>query len=590
MLLLVVALQGSVPMVLDRSSSAPAIDASAAVEQARHGFEPVPGRAGALQVEDRAYQAVLDGAGVHYRAAGSAEALGIAVTSVQRGSQSAVLDTGAWAATEVRNRASRPLAVGMTEQVSARTSEIQWDVVLDRAPAGRGDLVVRADLSGIAGPVRRSTHGGRPVWQLPLREGERVRLGEVVVLDAGGAELHRALPVIDDGELRLVVPGDVLDGARYPVTVDPTAGAPRPIRPVSIDPAVAYDGTNHLVVWTELVTSFQGIIRGALVTPGGSVGDPFDLSNPSDPKLSRNPDVAWNGTQYLVVWEYQYGAGDVDIYARFVSAAGAPGTVVRVTDSVRGAFGPAVAGGGSGFLVSWLDDTAGGLNTSGRWNVWVSRLTNDGTKLDGTFGTNLFPTDEARKGADAAWNGTRWLVATVEDDDEPQPQGVYGHLVNATGPLAPSAPIPIGVFSAGERDNATVASDGNGWLVAYGHRPTSTEQLDVIARRIDASGVPVGGQLALGTGPEDQRNPSVAFNGVYFVAWMQSPRLGNQDLWGGRVTSAGEVLDGATGVILVNSPSNNENYAAVAPAAGYQQWTMTYQLGANGIWERPVSK
>jgi hypothetical protein len=240
--------------------------------------------------------------------------------------------------------------------------------------------------------------------------------------------------------------------------------------------------------------------------------------------------------------------------------------------------------------VTWLDNTAGGLNTRGDWNVWVNRVTNEGLKQDGVSGTNLFPTDRARKGADAAWNGTRWLVAVVEDDDLSQPQGVYGHLVNAAGPLAPSAPIPIGVFAAGERDNATVASDGNGWLVAYGHRPTSTEQLDVIGRRIDASGVPLGDHLALGTGAPDQRNPSVAFNGVYFVAWMQRPRLGNEDLWGNRVTSGGAVLDGAAGAILVNSPSNNENFPVMAPAAGYQKWTMTYLFGGNTIVERPVSK
>jgi hypothetical protein len=166
---------------------------------------------------------------------------------------------------------------------------------------------------------------------------------------------------------------------------------------------------------------------------------------------------------------------------------------------------------------------------------------------------------------------------------------VYGHLVNATGPLAPSAPIPVGVFSTGERDNATVASDGNGWLVAYGHRPTSTEQLDVIARRIDAAGVPLGDHLALGTGAPDQRDPVVAYNGVYFVAWKQVTS-GQEDLWGNRVTSDGAVLDGAAGAVLINSPSNNEAFPAVAPAAGYQKWTMTYMFGGNQIVERPVSK
>jgi hypothetical protein len=604
-LLLAVAIQGWPPQVLDRSSPAPApapaidrasaidrapaIGVEAPVEQARHGFEPVPGRPGTLRVGDTAYRAVLDGAGVQYRPAGSSGALGISVSSVVRGSEAAVLEQGPWAATSVRNRASRPLAAGVTEQVSARTGEVQWDVVLDRAPAGRGDLVVSAGLTGVTGAVERGTHAGRPVWRLPMDGGERVRLGEVVVLDARGAELHRGLPEIDGGELRLVVPGDVLDQARYPVTVDPTAGPETFIRGGSVDPAVAYDGTNHLVVWTEPLNGGTGIIRGAIVQANGTVGSPFDISTRGDSRQSSEPDVAWNGSQYLVTWMYHFSSTDRDVYSRFVSAAGVPGATVPITTSVKNVHSPAVAGGGSNFIVSWIDDTVGVVNTNGEWNVWVNRVTNEGVKQDGSAGADLFPSFRARKRADAAWNGTRWLVVEVEDDDEPQPPGGYGDQVNPTGPLAPSAPIPVGVFSVGEQDNATVASDGNGWLVAYDHRPTSTEQLDVIARRIDASGAPVGDHLPLGTGPLDQRDPSVAWNGVYFVAWRQ-PTSGPNDLWGNRVTSDGAVLDGAAGVDLLNTPSSDEVAPALAQAPGYGKWTMVYVTGGQTIVERPLSK
>jgi hypothetical protein len=178
----------------------------------------------------------------------------------------------------------------------------------------------------------------------------------------------------------------------------------------------------------------------------------------------------------------------------------------------------------------------------------------------------------------------------VEDDDNANDdRDVLGHLVNATGPLAPSAQIPITAFTAGERDNVSVASDGNGWLVTYGHRPTGSEPIDVIGRRIDASGVPVGGQLALGTGPTDQRDPSAAWGGVYFVAWRSPTSGGPNDLWGNRVTSDGTVVDGPAGVNLTSTPSSDEFVPALAQAPGYQQWTMAYQLNA-GIWERPVSK
>jgi hypothetical protein len=440
--------------------------------------------------------------------------------------------------------------------------------------------------------VRRGMHDGRPVWRLGLPDGEQVQLGEVVVLDASGAELHRALPDIGGGELRVVVPGEVLDGATYPVTVDPTVGTPKTIRTApSSDPAVAFDGTNHLVVWNEIVEApFFGRIRGALVGPDGNViGSSFAISDSTDPKLSASPDVAWNGSKYLVVWEYRYASTDYDIYGRLVSASGVPGTFMRVTDSVHVSSEPTVAAGGSQFLVTWNDDTSTPANADPVFNVWMNRIADDGTKLDGTFGKNLAPFSDDRFNADAAWNGSNWLVVFSEDYDGDESGNIYGYLVDANGTRVGATAIPVGVFTAGERNQSSVASDGRGWLVAFEQRPVGTSLLDVYGRRVDAAGTAVGDYIHIADLSYDERDMEVAFNGVYLVAYKEGVQGRDDDVRGALVATNGSLLNDRGGV-TIGGTAGNEAKPSVARAAGSQQWSVAYTLNGQSVVEQTFSK
>ncbi|HZM42068.1 MAG TPA: hypothetical protein VFB94_23290, partial [Acidimicrobiales bacterium] len=72
-------------------------------------------------------------------------------------------------------------------------------------------------------------------------------------------------------------------------------------------PAVAFDGSNFLVVWADLrnptpLDVFSYDIYAARITPDGSVldvtGIPIAPNYPNDPA----PDVAFDSTNFLVVW------------------------------------------------------------------------------------------------------------------------------------------------------------------------------------------------------------------------------------------------------------------------------------------------
>jgi hypothetical protein len=80
------------------------------------------------------------------------------------------------------------------------------------------------------------------------------------------------------------------------------------------EPAVAFDGTNYLVVWTGY-SGDGNDIYGARVTVGGSVLDPSGIVISGADQDQRSPSVVFDGTTYLVAWQDgRLGYDYYDIY------------------------------------------------------------------------------------------------------------------------------------------------------------------------------------------------------------------------------------------------------------------------------------
>src|SRR5690606_11739804 len=106
--------------------------------------------------------------------------------------------------------------------------------------------------------------------------------------------------------------GTVLDPAGFPISA--ANGNQR-------NPAVAFDGTNYLVVWEDTRLSATGDIFAARVSPSGTVLDAEGLSLSARFSAQAHPAVAFDGTNYLVVWDD--GGATRNIYGALVSRAGA---------------------------------------------------------------------------------------------------------------------------------------------------------------------------------------------------------------------------------------------------------------------------
>jgi hypothetical protein len=134
-----------------------------------------------------------------------------------------------------------------------------------------------------------------------------------------------------------------------------------------------------------------------------------------------------------------------------------------------------------------------------------------------------------------------------------------------------------------------VASDGRGWLVAFDHRPVGTSLVDVFARRVDASGAPVGEYIRIADLSYDERDPAVAFNGVYLVTYKEWVSGRDEDVRGALVASNGALLNDRGGVTIGGS-AGNEDEPSVAPASGSQRWSVAYTLNDQSVVEQTFSK
>ena len=148
-------------------------------------------------------------------------AFSVETSTATLGSRALALRPGAWQGSS--NRAERTLLPGLLERVRAREGELEWDFVLARPLPGAGDLRIGARLAADAAPER----SGRAL-RFRLPGGRSLLMGQLVVKDASGRTLHRALPSTQQGRLHLSVPAAVLAEGRYPLTLDPTISPSTP--------------------------------------------------------------------------------------------------------------------------------------------------------------------------------------------------------------------------------------------------------------------------------------------------------------------------------------------------------------------------
>ncbi|GEM_PF-2796881 len=305
------------------------------------------------------------------------------------------------------------------------------------------------------------------------------------------------------------------------------------------EPAIAWNGTHYLVVWTELVTTFTDI-KAMRLTPTLARVDasPITLCNLD---LDQNaPAVAWNGTHFLVVWVDYRNAVAPNYYCDIRGArVSATGVVSNLSSAIcnfnNNQFAPAVAACGSNFLVAWED-----YRTNGAPVIYYNRVTGDGAVLD------------------------------------------------SNGIMAPA----IAYYNV----QPSVASDGTNYLIVWSDKRAGWSNDNIYGVRISQAGTRLDAEdIIVCSAARDQVAPSAVWNGQnYLVAWQDGRNwsTSSDDIYMNAVTSAGVVVDPADSLIC-GAGHSERNPSVVTCGAGlgavfYSDFlNATYRTGGCIISEAP---
>lgn len=430
-------------------------------------------------------------------------------------------------------------------------------------PEGEGDLVVRLAVDGA------TWTGQSPLGHHFLtRSGAGLTYGPATWVDANGRRTPLEVHSDGFGALDLRVPSEVLEATAYPAVLDPLITTrSNLITPLqgftnlsSIDPDVAFDGTNYLVTWYDnrSISGHLAQINGARVSAAGVLLDPGgfvifrSLANGSEPA------VTWDGTHFLVAAMDSSGS----VRVNRVTPAGllVDGPDGRQVDSTSGYVDvlDVAAGGGVG-LVAWTNFTPG----SG--SVRARRF--DAT---GALGAQLVLSSTGSDHVPAiAWNGSNFLVAWRQGYD-----GAYGNVVavrvTPSGQVLDATPRILGTATA-YANRVAVAAVGDQFHVTW------TATTGVVVARLDANAAMLDASpLAIAPSGSSLQPTISSVATQSFVSWLtpDPANSGRSLLKQNRVSAAGAVLDGTGVTLLSNLPSSSSVKSTCGAVQCFTTWEM----------------
>lgn len=369
--------------------------------------------------------------------------------------------------------------------------------------------------------------------------------GGVLVSWLGNVEGYGGAPVSQDIHTRVLLE----DGTVGPLDVA-TLAAPAQTRP---ELAAGADG---FLLVAQSQTALDSRILAWRLDSAGVVLDAEPIVLSEGDAAMQDPDVAWNGSEYLVVWEDSVSAR---ILGRRVAPDGAvlDASPIAISDGVD----PAVAASGADFLVvsswSWTPEQR---------LVVGRRVASDGTLIDAKkfqIGANH------AEQPDVVGHAGGWTVGWHRrfTHDSPYTEARV-NTVSAAG-VAGKEILLQAYEATADHTGVTLAHDGTSTLAVW------SEDGDLQGRFVGAGGAlygPVNG-MTVAKAANAQFDAALAWDGSRYVVgwtdWRIHPVLeaGEGDVYATSVTSRGKVASLA-GFAIAADAERPEGNAAVASLNG----------------------
>jgi hypothetical protein len=157
---------------------------------------------------------------------------------------------------------------------------------------------------------------------------------------------------------------------------DIDGNAPSPAQLTSVtgpsgEPAIAWADDRLGVVWEDEVAGGSRSIYFRMVDGSGSPIGATNLNLSSGSVRESDPDIAWSGTEFGVVW---HAAGGLIRFARVDTSGARIGNILQLHDSTGASRYVSISWTGQNYLITWNEDIATD-------RLWAALVGNDGAQL-----------------------------------------------------------------------------------------------------------------------------------------------------------------------------------------------------------------
>jgi len=196
------------------------------------------------------------------------------------------------------------------------------------------------------------------------------------------------------------------------------------------EPSVAFDGNKYLAVWQDSRNSGSGYdIYGARIDTSGVVLDTSGIAISIATGSQYYPSVAFDNTNYLVVWEDRRNGSTPDVYGARVDTSGLvlDTSGIAISTATGSQYYPSVAFDGTNYLVVWQDSR----NSGSGYDIYGARVDTSGIILD-PEGIAISTAQGQQRYPVANFDGTNYLVVW-QDSRSNYTWDIYGAKVSTSG-------------------------------------------------------------------------------------------------------------------------------------------------------------
>jgi hypothetical protein len=228
------------------------------------------------------------------------------------------------------------------------------------------------------------------------------------------------------------------------------------------------------------------------------------------------------GGGFDVAWQsYEQGGSDFGVYARQLGASLGPlsGEIPVNTTTSNNQREPAIATiTGGGFDVAWQSYEQDGFGEG----VYARTFDASGSPLSGEIAVNSTTANQQLQPAIAADPAGGFTVVWTSGLREGAGWDVYARRFDAAGE-ALSGEIAVNTITVGNQERPVIAPDGGGgFTVAWDSQEAKGSPVVVYLRRFDSSGAPITGEVPVDAGAAaGQFSPAIAAeeSGDFLLAW-----------------------------------------------------------------------